>query len=153
MSYGLAAGVDSGAVLLPNWANDFNIGGNTGWSVVNGYDGGGNAAIVAPLGCLLRIEYDLTIGVIAGASSTGLSINTAIVNNGSGIAYNNTWSAGYYQDCGSARATLNWPLSGSTYATTAPGSCAFAIYMGKTAQYPVWRSYTGYGRFNFTILN
>ena len=138
--------------LVPYWAFDFTKN-SAGFTIGTAFNGCVSAAIFAPIGCQLRIDYSLTTSLCSPSSAgAAVDIRSSIVNNGTGSALANSisyWRAG----TGGTSNTSN-QMSQAFYFTTSAGNCSFAMQINKnTPPGWTWVTYSGYGNWNFTILN
>ena len=138
--------------LVPYWAFDFTKN-SAGFTIGTAFNGCVSAAIFAPIGCQLRIDYSLTTSLCSPSSAgAAVDIRSSIVNNGTGSALANSIS--YWRASTGGTSNTSNQMSQAFYFTTSAGNCSFAMQINKnTPPGWTWVTYSGYGNWNFTILN
>ena len=138
--------------LVPYWAFAFTKN-SAGFAIGTAFNGCASAAIFAPIGCQLRIDYSLTTSLCSPSSAgAGVDITSSIVNNGTGLALANSLS--YWRASTSGTSNTSNQMSQAFYFTTSAGNCSFAMQINKsTPPGWTWITYSGFGNWNFTILN
>jgi hypothetical protein len=153
-SAGLTGSATVGAdqQLVPYWGFAY-VHNAPGFTIGTAFNGCSQAAILAPIGCRLRIDYSLTTSLCSPSSAgAGVDITSSIVNNGTGLALANSLS--YWRASTSGTSNTSNQMSQAFYFTTSAGNCSFAMQINKnTPPGWTWETFSGYGNWNFTILN
>ena len=137
--------------LVPYWDCAYALNPPAGVTLGAAFNGCVSAAVTFPIGCALKVDYSLTVGLCETPSSIAiLAATISVVNNGSGVAYNNSLSQVNSFVCNFS----TFQLSQSFYVNTLAGVCGFAMQINKSGGFTnTWRTYAGYGNWTFTVLN
>jgi hypothetical protein len=112
----------------------------------------GNTTLFLPIGYLWKIDYNITAG-FGGPINVSCGSDhyvEAMVKKGNGSDLGGRADGGYI-DCGTARLSMCFPLSGTTTFKTANSDCAVAIRVSiNSSRNSCW--FVSQGNITFTLL-
>jgi hypothetical protein len=137
---------------IPYWAADFCNFGGAGFSIISAL-GHGCSAMVMPIGRIIRIDFDATVGY--SGVQVGCSLSATFSNAATGT-YCNGVVAVATRLCVAPGLTSSFgveaPLSAHGFITTSVNNCAFAWKLNWGQSGYNYSTYANYGRFTATVM-